>query len=54
MGKFSLFHNNIENKTIQSNTKNRLVDIFIKPLPKESFFTIRRELGLIDQSDLDS
>ena len=35
-------------------TKNQLVDIFIKPLPKESFFTIRRELGLIDQSDLDS
>ena len=29
-------------------TKNQLVDIFIKPLPKESFFTIRRELGLFD------
>ena len=35
-------------------TKNQLVDIFIKPLPKESFFTIRRELEIIDQSDLDS
>jgi len=33
-------------------TKNQLDDIFTKPLPKESFFTIRRELGLIDQSDL--
>ena len=35
-------------------TNNQLADIFTKPLPKESFFTIRRELGLIDQSDLDS
>ena len=35
-------------------TKNQLADIFTKPLPKECFFTIRRELGIIDQSDLDS
>ena len=27
-------------------TKNQLADIFTKPLPKESFFTIRRELGI--------
>jgi len=32
-------------------TKNQLADIFTKPLPKESFFTIRRELGIIEQSD---
>ena len=35
-------------------TKNQLADIFTKLLPKESFFTIRRELGIVDQSDLDS
>jgi len=29
-------------------TKNQLADIFTKPLPKETFFTIRRELGLLD------
>ena len=34
-------------------TKNQLVDIFTKPLPKETFFAIRRELGLLDVSDLD-
>jgi len=34
-------------------TKNQLVDIFTKPLPKEIFFAIRRELGLLDVSDLD-
>ena len=34
-------------------TKNQLVDIFTKPLPKDSFYTIRRELGLLDASDLD-
>jgi len=35
-------------------TKNQLADIFIKPLPKETFFAIRRELGLIDINNLDS
>ena len=34
-------------------TKNQLTDIFTKPLPKDSFYTIRRELGLLDASDLD-
>ena len=34
-------------------TKNQLADIFTKPLPKEIFFSIRRELGLLDLSDLD-
>ena len=31
----------------------QLADIFTKPLPKETFFAIRRELGLLDVSDLD-
>ena len=35
-------------------TKNQLADIFTKPLPKENFFAIRRELGLIDLNNLDS
>ena len=35
-------------------TKNQLVDIFTKPLPKENFFAIRRELGLIDLNNLES
>ena len=34
-------------------TKNQLVDIFTKPLPKETFFSIRRKLGLLDINDLD-
>ena len=34
-------------------TKNQLANIFTKPLPKDSFYTIRRELGLLDVSDLD-
>ena len=34
-------------------TNNQLADIFTKPLPKETFFTIRRELGLLDLIDLD-
>ena len=34
-------------------TKNQLADIFTKPLTKDSFYTIRRELGLLDASDLD-
>jgi len=35
-------------------TKNQLVDIFTKPLSKENFIAIRRELGLIDLNNLDS
>jgi len=35
-------------------TKNQLVDIFTKPLPKENFFAIRRKLELIDPNNLDS
>jgi len=35
-------------------TKNQLADIFTKPLPKETFFAIRRELGLLDINDLDT
>ena len=34
-------------------TKNQLADIFTKPFPKETFFAIRREPGLLDASDLD-
>ena len=34
-------------------TKNQLADIFTKPLNKDSFYTIRRELGLLDASDYD-
>ena len=34
-------------------TKNQLADIFTKPLPKETFFAIRRELGLLDINNLD-
>ena len=33
--------------------KNQFADIFTKPLPKETFFAIRRELGLLNVSDLD-
>ena len=33
-------------------TKNQLADIFTKPLPNETFFAIRRELGLFDINDL--
>ena len=33
-------------------TNNQLADIFTKPLPKETFFTIRRELGLLDINDV--
>jgi len=35
-------------------TKNHLAGIFTKPLPKENFFAIRRELGLIDLNNLES
>jgi len=33
-------------------TKNQLADIFTKPLNKDSFYNIRRELGMLDASDL--
>ena len=33
-------------------TSKQLVDIFTKPLPKESFFNIRRELGITDYSHI--
>ena len=33
-------------------TKNQLADIFTKSPNKDSFDTIRRELGLLDASDL--
>ena len=33
--------------------KNQLADIFTKLLPKETFFAIKRELGLLDINDLD-
>ena len=33
-------------------TKNQLADIFTKPLNKDSFYNIRRELGMLDVSDL--
>ena len=33
-------------------TKNQLADIFTKPLNKDSIYNIRRELGLLDASDL--
>lgn len=33
-------------------TKNQLADIFTKPLVTESFFNIRRELGILDISSL--
>ena len=33
-------------------TKNQLANIFTKPLNKDSFYTIRKELGLLDASDL--
>jgi len=33
-------------------TKLQLVDIFTKPLPKESFFFLRNELGILDSQNL--
>jgi hypothetical protein len=33
-------------------THNQLADIFTKPLPKESFYKIRRELGILDEVDI--
>jgi hypothetical protein len=32
--------------------KNQLVDIFTKPLATEPFFNVRRELGILDISNL--
>ena len=34
-------------------TKKQLADILTKPLPKGVFFSIRRELGLLDVRDLE-
>lgn len=31
---------------------NQFADIFTKPLPKESFYKIRRELGILDDCDI--
>jgi hypothetical protein len=33
-------------------THNQLADIFTEPLPKESFYKIRRELGILDEIDI--
>ena len=33
-------------------TNKQLADIFTKPLPKETFFNIRRELGILDISHI--
>lgn len=33
-------------------THNQLADIFTKPLAKEPFFKIRRELGILDEHDV--
>lgn len=33
-------------------TYNQLVYIFIKPLAKEPFYKIRRELGILDENDV--
>lgn len=33
-------------------THNQLVDIFTKPLAKEPFYKIRRELGILDEADV--
>ena len=32
-------------------THNQVADIFTKPLAKEPFFKIRRELGSLDEND---
>ena len=33
-------------------THNQLADIFTKPLAREPFFKIRRELGILDENDI--
>nr|XP_012567628.1 uncharacterized protein LOC105851389 [Cicer arietinum] len=33
-------------------THNQLADIFTKPLPKDSFYKIRRELDILNENDL--
>lgn len=33
-------------------THNQLADIFTKPLPRDSFYKIRRELGILNESDI--
>ena len=49
------FRNPVEKKDVTFeyvDTKNKLADIFTKPLPSESFLKIRRELGIFDTSCL--
>jgi len=41
---------NCEMKFVQ--TKLQLADIFTKPLPKERFFFLRNELGILDLNNL--
>ena len=33
-------------------THNQLANIFTKPLAREPFFKIRRELGILDENDV--
>ena len=33
-------------------THNQLADIFTKPLAREPFFKIRRDLGILDKNDI--
>ena len=33
-------------------TQNQLADIFTKPLAKDAFFKIRRELRILDEQDI--
>ncbi|KAE9584440.1 putative RNA-directed DNA polymerase [Lupinus albus] len=34
-------------------TSKQLADIFTKPLPRDTFFVLRRELGILDEQYLD-
>lgn len=33
-------------------TQNQLADIFIKPLASDSFYKIRRDIGILSESDI--
>ena len=33
-------------------TEKQLADIFTKPLPKDKFFLLRNELGIVDSQNL--
>ena len=33
-------------------TTNQLADIFTKPLPRDTFYNIRRELGILDEANI--